>query len=377
MKEKVALVSCPSYDPKLMKASIVKGLEPFGGISAHVKSGDVVLLKPNMLSAKRPEEAVTTHPALIGSVIELVLDCGGKPRIGDSPGVGSLEKVARRTGIDAICSRYGVELVDFDDSGAVVAEGQSIYRRLKIARAVVESDTIFNLPKIKTHAQMVLTLGVKNLFGCIVGKQKAQWHFNAGNNRLFFARLLFEVYEAVRPAITISDGIIAMEGNGPGAGSPRFLGLIGCAKDAIAHDTVFSTLLGLKAEQLPVVQASMESERASGSIDAIDLISDKSLPELTLDDFELPATVDVMFNLPRPFQRFVRNSITAKPFIDHSLCTQCMECIDICPPGIIAKFGSRIEIDHESCISCFCCQEICPEKAITPKKGWLSRFVKR
>ncbi len=377
MKEKVALVGCPSYDPKCLKSAIVKGLEPFGDIDALVKRGDTVLLKPNLLSAKKPEEAVTTHPALVASVVELVLECGGKVLIGDSPGVGSFERVARRTGMRALCSRYGIELIDFDDSGAAPADGQSIYKRLKIARAVLESDSIINLPKIKTHAQMVLTLGVKNLFGCIVGRQKAQWHFNAGNNRLFFARLLCEVYEAVRPGITISDGVIGMEGNGPGAGSPRFLGLIGCATDAIAHDTVFSSLLGLKAEQLPVVRASMENDGGNTSLDAIDLISDKSLSELTLDDFEFPATIDVMFNLPRPFQRFVRNSITAKPFIDHSMCTQCLECIDICPPGVIARSDSRIEIDHESCISCFCCQEICPEKAITPKQGWLSRLMRR
>ena len=375
MKETVTLTGCRTYKQASVKKAIIKGLQPFGGIDSFVKSGHAVLIKPNMLSPKKPEDAVTTHPAIVESVVQLVKECSGIPFIGDSPGIGSMERVARKSAILDICKKYDVELIDLDGSKAVVIGKGSIFRHLKISAIPLDMDRVINLPKIKTHAQMVLTMGIKNLFGCVQGRGKAQWHFNAGNNRLYFARLLIEIYKAIRPAITISDCVVAMEGNGPGAGTPKMLGLIGCGRDAVAHDAVFSTILGLNANALPVIHAAREAGLGISDLNDIDLVAEKSLPELVLSDFEFPQTIDIMFNLPHSVQRIVRNSITSKPVIDHAACTRCMKCIEICPPGIIAKTDSKIEIDHDRCISCFCCQEICPEKAITPRPGWLSRFI--
>ncbi|MEW5806975.1 MAG: DUF362 domain-containing protein [Acidobacteriota bacterium] len=375
LREKVSINGCPAYSLKDVRQSIVKGLEPFGGIDSFVKSGDRVLIKPNMLIAKCQEDAVTTHPVIIEAVIELVKESGGKPCVGDSPGFGSMERVARKSGISNVCQKRDVRMIDFDASGTERVGKEGIFRNIRVARAALDTDKIINIPKIKTHAQMVLTMGVKNLFGCVVGKEKARWHFNAGNNRLFFARLLVEIYRAIQPALTISDAVVVMEGNGPSAGKPRRIGIIGCAKDAVAHDAVFSSILGLGANNLPVIEAASEMHAWTHSLNDIEVISEKSLEELTLKDFEFPPTVDIMFNFPRPVQRLVRNSITSKPVINHERCTKCMKCVDICPPGVMAKVNSLIEIDYGDCISCFCCQEICPEGAITPREGWLSRLI--
>ena len=92
----VAIEKCPDYDPAAVKDALVRLLEPLGGMGSFVKAGERVLLKPNMLSAKPPEAAVTTHPALLRGVIQLVQGAGGTALVGDSPGIGGI-RVRRGT----------------------------------------------------------------------------------------------------------------------------------------------------------------------------------------------------------------------------------------------------------------------------------------
>jgi len=178
-----------------------------------------VLVKPNLLSPRKPDEHVTTHPLVVKAVLEFLLALGVKPVVGDSPAVGNLERVARISGIKDVCDELGVELVPFED--CVIVDGE-IFRNIKIAKVVFEVDGVVNLPKLKTHSQMMMTLGVKNTFGCIVGIEKSSWHLRAGTDENF-AKLLIDVHRVVSPILTVLDGVWGMEGNGPSNGEKSSL----------------------------------------------------------------------------------------------------------------------------------------------------------
>jgi uncharacterized protein (DUF362 family) len=111
-------------------------------------------------------------------------------------------------------------------------------------------DVIINLPKFKTHSLTLLTLGVKNLFGCIPGPRKALWHLKAGEDRKTFAQILVDVYQIIHPSLTILDGIVGMEGNGPNSGQPIPLGLILASGDSLSLDQIVCDLLGVSRKSL-------------------------------------------------------------------------------------------------------------------------------
>ena len=183
----VCIERCEAYDADLVFDRIKAAVDALGGMGRFVKTGQNVLLKPNLLSPSEPAKAVTTHPAVVEAVIRLVQDAGGRPVIGDSPGIGSLLPVTEKTGIAQVARRHGVDIVPFDDSVPVDALDDHLFRQIEIARAVADADVVINLPKVKSHGQMLLTLAVKNLFGCIAGRRKIEWHMRAGRDYNLFA----------------------------------------------------------------------------------------------------------------------------------------------------------------------------------------------
>jgi len=177
-----------------------------------IKPGSRVLIKPNMLCAARPEDAVLTHPSLIRAVVEYVLQKGVRPQVSDSPAIGSFTKIIKNNGTADALQDLDVVCVPFKD--VVKVDIGKPYGRIEIARDAVEADIIINLPKLKTHKQMLLTLAVKNMFGCIVGFKKSQWHMRAGVDTVAFARLLVAIHQAVLPTVSILDGILDWKARG-------------------------------------------------------------------------------------------------------------------------------------------------------------------
>jgi len=146
-----------------------------------------------------------------------VADIGGKMFIGDSPSFGTSESVSKKCGILDVAKSFGVECVTFKESRKIPPADGRIYHDLPLATDALDADVVINVPKLKTHAMMTMTLGVKNLFGCVVGMTKTQWHLKAGQDIGAFARMLVEINDLVAPELTIMDGVIGMDGNGPGS----------------------------------------------------------------------------------------------------------------------------------------------------------------
>ncbi|MEE9613833.1 MAG: DUF362 domain-containing protein [Thermodesulfobacteriota bacterium] len=372
MAPTVAITKCASYGEEEVYRAAGDAVERLGGMEKFVKRGERILLKPNLLGPKPREAAVTTDPSVVGAMIRLVKEAGGVPVVGDSAALGSALKAAEMCGVAEACRRHGSELIELTDPVAVESPSGHTFKRFEVARAALEADGIINLPKLKTHAQMFLTLGVKNTFGCVPGKLKSQWHFSAGVDTSMFAGMLLDLHLFLKPRLSLVDGIVAMEGNGPGNGDPRKLGLVFASDNAIAMDTVIAAVLGARPGDVPILKRARETGLGETDIEAIELLGEME----TVDGFRFPPLVDVNFasRLPYFIDRRVRKAVTARPHIDVDICTLCSSCVETCPAGVMEK-RDRIVIDYDRCIRCYCCQEVCPEGAISVKQGWLKKIV--
>jgi uncharacterized protein (DUF362 family)/Pyruvate/2-oxoacid:ferredoxin oxidoreductase delta subunit len=318
--------------------------------------GAKILIKPNFLAPAKPERALTTHPMVLRAVIEYVLQRGAVPLVADSPGMGTFERVLREGGYAEALQGLDVELRPFKET--IQVDIGEPFGKIAIAREAVEADAVISLPKLKTHAMMLLTLGVKNHFGCVVGLAKVQWHLRSGVNRHLFARLLVQICRAVNPAATLVDGILGMEGQGPGrSGTPRRLGLLMAGASAPAVDMAVCRLLQVPDGALPTHRAAVELGLAPSDV----AISGSFQP---VRDFKLPVLGPLTFGPPR-FERLVRRYLIQRPAVEAVQCRMCGECWRHCPAKAIAPGPQAIDFDYDRCIRCYCCVEMCPHGALT------------
>ena len=366
MNSSVSIIKCQSYDEEEVLKSLRRAIELIGGIKTFVKKGDHVLLKPNLLYGKPPEKAVTTHPSIVRGMIQIVREAGGIPSIGDSPSIGSLIKAAEKAGIKRVADEMDCPLKEFDKPILPPKRGMKFFKQLEIDQKVLEADVVINLPKWKTHGMMLLTLGVKNLFGCIPGPKKALWHLKAGEDRKLFAQILIDLYQIIQPSLTILDGILGMDGNGPGSGHPIQLGLILASSDPLSLDQIVCDLLRIPRRSLMTNQVAFEEGIGR---DGIEVVGER-LEEIRIPRFRLPPPSQPAWDLPRFLQKALKNALTSKPVVEEEVCSVCNRCVEICPPKALDRKERGLVFDYGKCIRCFCCQEICPEGAIKIQPGW-------
>lgn len=371
MKSSVSIVKCQNYDENKVLSGLRRSIDLIGGIQTFVKKGHHVLLKPNLLYGKSPEKAVTTHPAIVKGVIEIVREAGGIPFIGDSPSIGSLMKAAEKAGIKAVADEMKCPLVEFNRPVLPPNGKGKIFKQLEIDQTVLEAEVIINLPKLKTHSLMLLTLGVKNLFGCIPGPRKALWHLKAGEDRKTFAQILVDLYQVIQPSLTLLDGIVGMEGNGPNSGRPIPLGLILASGDSLSLDQIVCDLLGISRKSLLTNRVAFEQGLGK---DKIDVVGER-VEDVKISNLQFPTLCQPDWNLPGFLTKALKNAFTSRPFIEEERCKACDRCEEICPPKALARKGKDLIFDYEQCIRCFCCLEVCPEGAISIKPGWALRLL--
>ena len=370
----VSLQRCEQYDEALLKERLVALLHPMGGIERFVSPGQRVLLKPNLLTGKPPEAAVTTHPALVKAVIELLHQAGAEVLVGDSPGLGSFERVAEKTGIRHAVEAAGGQLMPFGETRRVWTTGT--FRQLELATTYLDADVVINLPKLKTHEMMTLTCGVKNLYGTVVGAAKAGLHLTAGHSKELFAGLLLEIALARPVALTIVDAIVAMEGDGPNSGTPRQLGLLIAGDNMVAVDTVAGRLAGIPPQLLPVELEARRRGLSGTELDQISVVGDLALLAAN-PPFTLPQGLDVQFGLPGFLKGLLRNQLAPVPAANKEQCTFCGVCRDACPPEAITITKNALKVDSGRCIRCWCCRELCPQHAMELRRGLLLRLLER
>jgi uncharacterized protein (DUF362 family)/Pyruvate/2-oxoacid:ferredoxin oxidoreductase delta subunit len=368
----VSLIRCPDYDSEKVTASVRKAVDLLGGMGKFVKMGDRVLLKPNLLLAQSPEKSITTHPEVIRAVSRLVREAGGRLFLGDSPALDSFKRAAAKAGIGRMAEEEGIELLPFSRPVRVPPREEMHFKNVEVASQVLDADVVINLPKLKTHAQMLLTLGVKNMFGAVVAQRKAEWHLMAGVDRDTFASLLLDIYGSIRPALTVLDGVWGMDGRGPANGRPRPLNLIAASTDAVSLDTVICRWLGIPLSSFPVYRVA--KRRGIGGTDGIALKGDP-ISSWDIRDFQTPS-LDSLGFLPDFFDWFTKHYLVSKP-VQREGCIGCGRCAEICPAKAASLERGKITFNYERCIRCYCCQEICPQDAIGFKRGILVRMLNR
>ena len=327
-----------------------------------------VLLKPNLLLAAKPEKAITTHPMVLRIVAEYVLDKGAQPVIADSPPLVSFKKVIKEGGYEKAFRGLDVKFKAFERSTQVdIGEP---FGRIDIAADAMEADLVINLAKLKTHSQMLMTLGVKNLFGCIIGYKKPEWHVRAGIDRNMFAKLLVQIYRAVNPGLTLVDGIWALEGQGPGkSGTPRRLGVMIAGRNAVEIDRAICRMLHLDPDALL-------TNRIAKQLGLVNETGHISGDFHMVNDFLLPDLGPLTFG-PAYLQKTLRKHLIQRPVVDHKRCKRCGECLRYCPAVAIQPIKERITFDYNRCIRCYCCVEICPHGALRAAETLPGKIIRR
>ena len=384
----VALGSCASYDDGTLDDALARLLALTPSWEPLFEGDPVVLLKPNLLVAKTVDSAVTTHPRFVAAVARAVRRIhSGKVLLGDSPAVGTTAGVCRRIGLTPMLRDLDVELVNFTET--VEVGGGGGFGPMNIARPLVEADRIINLPKIKTHGQMGLTLATKNLYGAIVGMEKARLHLHAGRTYETFARLLNEIADRVGSHFAIADAVIGIEGNGPSAGDPRRLGVVAASNDYTAMDRVLAEVLGYGPDSLPMLKLRQADGNPSAVLHNIRVAGDP-VDRHRVHDWKpaRPLVAEAIF-IPSLLAQPLRHQLTTRPAFDDRLCNRCALCTRHCAAEAMTlgprgrrhggpdAAATAIHVDLDKCIRCYCCQEVCPEGALSVGEGAILRLSRR
>jgi uncharacterized protein (DUF362 family)/NAD-dependent dihydropyrimidine dehydrogenase PreA subunit len=203
---------------------------------------------------------------------------------------------------------------------------------------------------------MGMTLGVKNTYGFIHGLEKARWHLRAGQDRPLFASILIDIHTIVNPSVTILDGIVGMDGDGPSSGRSRKLNVLAVSKNAFVLDDCIEKLV-----RLPYPTPITRLARMHGLLPEYETISSV---RPVIDDFQMPRSMDTDWNIPRFAKKLLRNVFIKKPAVQKNICKACGVCVKVCPAKALSIKDKRLVFDYGRCIRCYCCQEMCPEGAI-------------
>lgn len=296
----VSIQRCTTYDLPAVRRAVEQALQPLGGLSSRIRPNDKVLLKPNLLFGQPPEKAVTTHPAVVETVAQLALDCGARVFLGDSPPLHSASRNARHCGMEEAVQRLGIQMLEFRSPTSGGWKPQRFTQGVNtptLARELQEMDFIINLPKLKTHQQMLITCAVKNLFGCVIARRKAYWHFKLRASADSFAAMLLALSEKIAAGLTLVDAVISMEGMGPGHGAPILTGLILAGTDAVAVDRVVAEILGIDVRDHFVLRTAQTMGFPGANLQEIQLAG-LSLPEARIPSFLMPALSPIGFSIP-------------------------------------------------------------------------------
>ena len=377
MKSKVVLLPCREYDEEKIYTLLKQGLDFLGGLENLIPKDAKILLKPNLLKKAEVEKAVITHPVVVGAFARILRENGYEHIVlADSCGHGTTQAVIRGTGMDMYLEKYHIPAIDYSEGVKTVYPQGIQAKEFILPKELLEQDCVISLSKMKTHALERITGAVKNSYGFIYGFHKAKGHTQYPSADSF-ARMLIDLNKCVAPKLYVIDGILAMEGNGPGSGDPVPMNVLLMATDPVALDSVFSRLVYLKPEMVPTnyhgekmgLGTWKEEEIAlltpDGKISMAEAVKKYGNPDFHVDRTEVRKNIWTrMAGALKVFQK--------KPYIDADKCVRCGICVQSCPvPGKAVDFrkgkGKLPVYDYRKCIRCFCCQEMCPKKAIKVK----------
>ena len=378
----VLIQQCPSYDRQLVLEKVRDIFRLHGGIETFAAPGKTVVIKPNLVGKKKPEEAATTHPSLVWATATLCRETGARVIIAESPG-GLYDKtflkgIYKTTGMEDAAKDSGAEL-NYDIGETRVENPSAMYmKNVDLISPVAAADTVIGISKLKTHGMMVYTGAVKNMFGCIAGLKKAEYHMKMPDYDKF-ANTVIDIFLSAKVALNIIDAVVGMERDGPTAGDPKSMGLLLSGRDAFETDLAALDVIGVDPMRVPVFKNAISRGLCPQSTEAVDF--DGLRPEqVRVSDFKVNYN-EQFANLhfaKGVWGRWFSALIRPRPVFHRKKCRACRECEKCCPAKVITvtkEKGARVDLN--GCIRCYCCQELCPFKAVTIKKPLLNRLFIR
>lgn len=361
MVDKVSVLKCKDYNPGRVRKVLLESLR---NINFDLKKleGKKVLIKPNLLSANKPEDAITTHPVVVEELCKILKENKVKEIIiGESSAMNT--DLAFKTSGLANLSKYA-KIINFEGEEKVIHDFGERMHRIPLPKILFQADLVINMAKMKTHGLTFVTLCVKNLYGCIPGGLKGQLH-NVLHSPKKFSHLLFNIEKTVKPELNIIDGVTGIEGNGPGtSGDIIKPGLIIAGNNARVVDFVTSEIMGFNPNRIYTIKYSHINKKS------IIVIGERDIKV----KFKKPSTAII------PFFNFMITLISSSNIeFDKSKCKKCHLCEQKCPRQAISlKTKDKFPVcDHKKCIKCLCCVEVCPNRAIYMKDSFFIKWAKK
>ncbi len=377
----VSVVKCESYDESEVRNALDELLSAIGGLS-WVKEGMVIAIKCNLVSMMKPEQAATTHPALVTELCRKLAEMGAKPIIGDSPGGlynnAFLSGIYKATGMHQ-CEAVGASLNrDFSVKQADFPEGVKA-KTFSYTGWLDSCDAIINFCKLKSHGMMGMSASAKNMFGTVPGVTKPEYHYRFPN-AADFSDMLIDLNEYFKPRLCIVDAVEGMEGNGPTQGVPRKIGALLASSDPYDLDLVCAKIIGLDRSSVPLLEAAARRGLSAESAEEVEIIGE--LDPLLISDFDnMKAMTNIEF-APKSFGIFnglvgwvEKTCLVSKPAVRKKECIGCKQCEQICPAKAIVMKNKLPVIDRKACIRCFCCQEFCPKGAMKVHRTVIAKMI--
>lgn len=368
MKSQVAIIPCADYELAAVEAAVAQACDAAGFPDVQ---GKTVLLKPNILRGAEPEKAVSTHPAVLRAAIRYAKAHGAaRVLVGESPGFQAGNSAFRKSGLLEAAKAEGAQWVDFSESVQVPVPEGRLVKNFTVAKAAMDADVLVSLCKLKTHTLMYYTGAMKNLFGCVPGLQKPQFHMRFPDRGLF-GQMITDLNLALKAEFSLMDAVVGMEGPGPGSGFPRPIGAVLASRDPLALDWAACGIIGLDPHLVANLEDALGRGAWVGSEGDIEVLGTRPEALRIADWKHVPRAGSGGRAMPPALQ----NLLVGRPFFSRKTCVACGACVTICPGAALelvaepkAKTGNRIAVDYKKCIRCYCCHEVCPEDAIVVRR---------
>ena len=313
-KSTVSIVKTPENpDEKEIDIAVRKAIELAGGLTDIVPRGGTVLIKPNLVDTQPPETGTTTDPRVCKSIAMMVRETGAKPIIAESSSVGiDTEKAFETTGYAKLRDE-GFEVIDLKKEKTIkvaVPRGKSL-KEVPLPEIAVEADAIISVPRMKTHAQTMVTLALKNMKGLLTDTYKRKFHLDFG-----LYQGVADLNTVVKPALSVVDGIIAQEGLGPQSGTPIEMDLIIAGKDPVAVDAVTSVIMGFAPRESGIIDEAAKRGIGTAELEEIEIVGE-SIASVQRRFKRAEEGVYDLITIPEDFQLL----------IGEKACTGCRNCV--------------------------------------------------
>lgn len=349
-----------------------------GGMESVLRGAKMAILKPNFVAGRNASTGSTTSFALLKAVAEEVRACGAEPILCETPGT-EFDREATYTilGVEKFCEENGIRILRVDPEGGeedwmeLHPASAKKLRRFRVPRILKEARLI-NLPVLKTHVVSMMTLGMKNVMGILPRPDRRAMH------TFGIDQSIVDMNFGLKPDLTIIDGSVGQDGEGPLYGDKADLQVLVAGRDSLAVDLLCCQLVGVKPRDIPHLRLALEQMgKPSWTLAGED-------PGL-IKQFRLPQQKALyrfifwlMYPLDYPYTWVAERGkhfcttlygtglVGTRPQIQQEKCTRCGVCVEACPlPDVIDL--KTLKVNYAACQRCLLCYEACPEKAISVK----------